>query len=185
MLRKEEWGVSVVPSARFKEAPGPCWRVDSASRAYRAADNGAREKGRNEGERQFAAVVQGSCNLTRYGLDRRGTSLPGMCFLRALHLPAPFRPSSLGFLLGYIRSSRFSPRRHRFSLSSFLLDTHMYITQAEQTSRSQPFLVRGGSGRDICRGYRRKEDSGWSHSTCRFRECSDSRSVGVQLCRCK
>ena len=32
-------------------------------------------------ERQFAAVVQGSCNLTRYGLDRRGTSLPGMCFL--------------------------------------------------------------------------------------------------------
>lgn len=31
-------------------------------------------------------MVQGSCNLTRYGLDRRGTSLPGMCFLWALDL---------------------------------------------------------------------------------------------------
>lgn len=67
-------------------------------------------------------MVQGSCNLTRYGLDRRGTSLPGMCFLWALDpsslsvtlsppllcppLPYPrVRPSSLDFCPNLSRSN--------------------------------------------------------------------------------
>lgn len=63
------------------------------------------------------------------GLDRRGTSLPGMCFLSALDLSLPSlpRPSTLLHSRSAIRPSPSSFLLLFFFFFVFVFDTHMQI----------------------------------------------------------
>lgn len=123
------------------------------------------------------------------GLDRRGTSLPGMCFLSALDLSLPSlpRPSTLLHSRSAIRPSPSSFLLLFFFFFVFVFDTHMqiyiyiYIIRAEQTSRSQTLSPqRGGYYLARTRIYERREGVGFVQPADRLSSTTDAAIV-----RCK